>query len=288
MLKGIRRRAAWCDFARRREPADGGSVRLAPGGSATFAKKSTPPLHFSFHSPAQRARRFPATPAGAALIAAALGMMMAGAPRLAAQGVVAITINNPSFESPTPALFANYTLGATGWTATRSDTPAGTFSPGVAGVTPGPIDGAQVGFANGFGGLQQVLATTFAAGSTYYFSANVGVRSDEVAATGTGAIELGYLLGNGNFNMVTAQSAVVARGNFTLVSGSYQAVAGDAGQTLVVRLMNGSNPQVIFDVVQLSASPIPEPAGVGAVFGMVALLGAMAWKRRRLPAKRGV
>ncbi len=213
------------------------------------------------------------------LILAAL-VAVSGGSRLAAQGVITLTVNNPSFESPRPSVFPDYTVGATGWTATRSDIPAGTFEPGVTGVTPAPVDGIQVGFANGFGGLQQVLATSFEIGSTYYFSVSLGLRSDDAATSGTAAIQLGYFSGNGNFNLVTAQSATAGHGNFQSLSGFYQASAGDAGKTIVLRLANTDNAQVIFDVVQLSVTAIPEPSVMGAALGFASLVCAVAWKKR--------
>lgn len=209
-------------------------------------------------------------------------MLAAGwsAPRLAAQGVITITVNNPSFESPTPSTFPDYTVGATDWTLVRGDIDGGTFAPGGA-VTPGPVDGNQVGYSNGAGGLQQVLGATFATGTTYFFSVSIGVRSDDLASTGAAAIQLGYFLGNGDFNLVTAQSGAAARGVFSGLTGSYQAAAGDAGQTIVVRLANTGSPQVVFDQVSVSATAIPEPAVAAGLAGAVALIGAAGWKRWR-------
>ena len=119
----------------------------------------------------------------------------------------------------------------------------------------------QVGYANGSGGLQQVLTTTFTAGYTYTFSVYIGYRSDEINATfGNGAIELGYF--NGTFTPLASQSASPLRGQFNFVTGSYQATAADQGRTLALRLSDTASVQIIFDHVELTASAIPEPAPI--------------------------
>ena len=73
------------------------------------------------------------------VISATLLLAFIFQPRLDAQTV--ISISNPGFESPTPTVFPDYTVGTTGWTRIRSDIDAGTFAPGTTGVTPAPIDG---------------------------------------------------------------------------------------------------------------------------------------------------
>lgn len=201
---------------------------------------------------------------------------------LAAQTV--ITINNPGFESPPPTVFPDYTIGATGWTRTRNDIDAGTFAPGSATppVTPAPIDGVQVGYANGFGGLQQVLTTGFVAGYSYSFSVYIGFRSDETNATiGHGAIQLGYLDGAQAFVPLASQAASPGLGQFNFVSGSYQATLANQGQSIVIRLVDTANVQVLFDHVQLTATAIPEPAAVAGVFGAAALIFAARRVRSR-------
>ncbi len=201
---------------------------------------------------------------------------------LAAQTVIAI--GNPGFESPPPTVFPDYTIGATGWTRTRNDIDAGTFAPGLATppVTPAPIDGVQVGYANGSGGLQQVLTTGFVAGYSYSFSVYIGFRSDETnAAVGHGAIQLGYLDGAQAFVSLASQSASPGLGQFNFVTGSYQATLADQGQSIVIRLVDTASVQVLFDHVQLTATAIPEPAAVAAVFGAVALVFAARRVRSR-------
>ncbi len=201
---------------------------------------------------------------------------------LAAQTVVAIS--NPGFESPPPTVFPDYTIGATGWTRTRNDIDAGTFAPGSATppVTPAPIDGVQVGYANGFGGLQQVLTTGFVAGYSYSFSVYVGFRSDETNATvGQGAIQLGYFDGAQAFVTLASQSASPGLGQFNFVTGSYQATLADQGQSIVIRLVDTASVQVLFDHVQLTATAIPEPAAVAGVFGAVVLIFAACRVRSR-------
>ncbi len=208
---------------------------------------------------------------GAALITAALH----------AQTVIPLTIQNASFESPSPTVFPDYTIGATGWTRARNDVDAGTFAPGSAmpPVTPAPIDGSQVGYANGFGGLQQVLTDTLQGNILYTFSVSIGFRSDELnSETGTGAITLGRFT-SGEFVPLASASTTVAKGNFNYVSGTYIAQAADLGESLAIRIGSTSDFQIVFDVVSLTATvlPIPEPATTGVLAGLVVL----AWARLR-------
>lgn len=212
--------------------------------------------------------------------AAAVWLGLVAATSGAAQTTIAI--NNPSFESPTPTLFPAYTIGATNWTQTRNDVDAGTFAPASATppVTPAPIDGVQVGYANGSGGLQQVLATGFTSGYRYTFSVYIGYRSDEVnAAVGNGAIQLGYLDGAQAFVVLATQSATPSVGQFNFVTGAYQSTLPDAGHAIAIRLVSTSSVQVLFDQVQLTATAIPEPTTVGWVLGGVALLVAVRLRR---------
>ena len=212
--------------------------------------------------------------------ALASGLLLVGLvsfQKLEAQTV--ITIVNPSFETPPPTVFPDYTLGADGWTRTRNDTDAGTFAPS-GGLTPQPKDGSQVGYANGSGGLQQVLSTTFAVGQVYSFSVWIGYRSDDIDPLGTtGMIDLGYF--DGTFHSLSSRTDTPALGQFDFVSGAYQATAADAGRTIAVQLRNIGSAQAIYDVVQLTASPIPEPASVVAVFGAAALAAATLRRSRR-------
>ena len=197
---------------------------------------------------------------------------------LSAQTTV-IGISNPSFETPAPSVFPDYTVGATGWTRTNPTINSGTFAPGVTGTTPAPIDGVQVGYADGFGGLQQVLSDTFAAGQLYTFSAYVGFRSDEVnSAQGTGAITLGYF-DSGVFTPLSTQATTVSRGNFNLVTGSYQPAVEAAGRPIALRLTSTASFQVIFDQAQLSFTPVPEPSIATCTLGLSAL-GFAWWVRR--------
>jgi hypothetical protein len=196
---------------------------------------------------------------------------------LAAQ--TTIVVANSSFEAPTPTTFPDYTVGATGWTRTNPAINAGTFSPGTAGTTPAPISGTQVGYADGFGGLQQDLTDTFSTGQFYTFSVYIGFRSDEVNSPfGTGAIALGFM-DSGSFMSLGLQSTTAARGEFIFVTGSYQATAGVQGQSLALRLTSTDSYQVLFDQVQLSVSAVPEPAAFACAIGACAL-GLAIWKRR--------
>ncbi|MCX6951484.1 MAG: hypothetical protein NTV51_04755 [Verrucomicrobia bacterium] len=232
---------------------------------------------FSMRSPVPG--RSPRSRSGAgAVVVLALGLTL----RLGAQTVIPVV--NFSFETPTPSTFPDYTVGATGWTLTRSDIPAGTFAPTSSGVTPAPIDGNQVGYANGSGGLQQVLSTAFVAGGTYTYSVYIGNRSDGTAPTGNATIELGYF--DTTFHPLASQSAAPALGNFDFVSGSYlQIGAPDPGQTIALRLTNTASVQIVFDRVQLTLTSVPEPALAGAVAGAGALMAA-GWWRRRSRARR--
>ncbi|MDO8540049.1 MAG: hypothetical protein Q7S40_06360 [Opitutaceae bacterium] len=197
---------------------------------------------------------------------------------LSAQTTIAIL--NSSFEDPTLTVSPYYTTnGATDWTRTISTIPAGTFAPVLSATTPAAIDGSQVGYANGSGGLQQVLSATFAANQLYTYSVYIGCRFDEVSgAQATGAITLGYLLSD-TFTPLSSQSTLVSRGNFNFVTGSYTTTELALGQPIVLQLTNLESFQVIFDQVQLSVTAVPEPAAFACTLGAAAL--GIAWWRRR-------
>ena len=215
------------------------------------------------------------------LLVATLGATACFLSPLAAQ--TTITILNSSFEVPSPSVFPDYTVGATGWTRTRADINAGTFAPGLTvptPPTPAPIDGAQVGYADGSGGLQQVFTDTFAVNQLYTFSVYIGYRSDEVNSVhGTGAITLGYF-DAGAFTPLSTQSATVTLGKFNLVTGSYQTAPGAIGLPIAIQLTNLDSFQVLFDVAQLSFTAIPEPSAYACVLGAVVL--GLGWWRRRM------
>jgi len=194
-----------------------------------------------------------------------------------------IVVLNASFEDPTPTSLPGYTIGATNWTRTRLDINSGTFAPGLAtppNPTPAPIDGSQVGYADGFGGLQQVFTDTFLPGQFYTFSVYIGYRSDALASVpqGTGAISLGYF-SSGTFTQLASQSTIVTRGNFNFVTGTYQATGSALGQPIALQLTNLDSYQVLYDQAQLSYSAIPEPSTYAAILGAVAF--GLAWFRRR-------
>jgi hypothetical protein len=202
---------------------------------------------------------------------------------LAAQTTIAIA--NSGFESPSPSTFPDYTIGATGWTSINPLINAGTFSPGIAGTTPAAIDGSQVGYTDGFGGLQQVLTDTFLAGQTYTFSVFIGFRSDEAnSASGTGAITLGYFT-SGTFTTLSTQATTASRGQFNFVTGTFQPTGAALGQPIALRLTSTDSFQSIFDQAQMSYSAIPEPAAYGVALG-AGVLGIAAWRRRGRRGRR--
>jgi hypothetical protein len=207
--------------------------------------------------------------------------------RVAAQTVV-VTIDNASFESPPPSVFPDYTVGASGWTRLRTDIDSGTFAPGVSGVTPAPIDGSQVGYANGAGGLLQVLSTTFVANTTYNFSAYIGYRSDggENGPNGLGSVQIGYYSG-GTFHALGSQSGTPGLGEFDFVTGTYVAGIADQGLNIAIFLSNPGSVQVLFDQVSLTATAIPEPATTVILFGGAALGAAFIRRRHRTVQVRG-
>jgi len=199
---------------------------------------------------------------------------------LAAQ--TTIVVLNAGFESPTPTSLPGYTVGATDWTRTRLDINSGTFEPSLASPpnpTPAPIDGFQVGYADGSGGLQQVFTDTFAANRLYTFSVYIGFRSDELNSNqGTGAITLGYF-NAGTFTALSSQSITVTRGNFDFVTGSYQTSGAAQGMPIALQLTSIGSYQVLFDVAQLSFTAIPEPSAFACTLGVGAL--GLAWIRHR-------
>jgi hypothetical protein len=197
---------------------------------------------------------------------------------LAAQTTIAIA--NSSFELPTPSTYPDYTIGATDWTLTIPATNAGTFVPGYSGTTPAPIAGSQVGYADGYGGLQQVLGVTFAANQVYTYSVYIGYRSDALESVpfGTGAITLGYFESE-TFTPLSTQSTTVGRGSFSFVTGSFQPAGAALGRPIAIRLTSTDSYQVLFDQVQLSYTAIPEPSVFALALG-AGVLGIAWWRRR--------
>ncbi|WP_428149433.1 IPTL-CTERM sorting domain-containing protein [Brevundimonas sp.] len=192
---------------------------------------------------------------------AAAALALAAVPA-AAQNLV----SNPSFESPvlTPGNVTQDTIPG-GWTGQAS----GGFGYGVsyeAGILLTP-NGTQWAFTNNqgaTGSIAQQTAKTVVAGATYTLTAEVGLRTDTTAATGTsiqlwsgGTVANGVVTGG---TMVASQPIVQSSGAFVSGTASWVGTAPQAGQLLTVRLLTtGASGQTGWDNVSLTEALPPVP-----------------------------
>jgi len=208
---------------------------------------------------------------------------------LAASGAAsAITVVNNSFETPSPGGYPYGGCG-TGCTFSFSGLDPLTVVPGWVGTgdfgqfRPGTDQGNFAYFStladgptNGFianGSLQQTVAATAVAGTTYTLTVALGKRND---IPGPGQIEL--LVGS---NSILATGTAAANGGWSDFVASYLATNADAGDAIIIRLSSLSN-QGNFDNVRLDAA-VPEPASWALLIAGFGLTGA-ALRRRRSAA----
>ncbi len=198
-------------------------------------------------------------------------------------GAAPVTVNNFSFEDFNPLTIGCGTDCAfnittiPGWTGSGS---SGSFQPG----NPSNTDyfdfipnGAIVAYTNS-NAISQVVGNVVA-NTTYTLLVEVGNRKDRNFPA-AGIVKL--LVGATEY---TAAPVAVAEGGWSTFSVVYSALASDVGQALTIRL-SASEAQGNFDNVRLNAevspngnSPVPEPAGLGAV-GLGLLAVARRYRRR--------
>jgi hypothetical protein len=182
----------------------------------------------------------------------------------------AITIANPSFESPVqpPGSFNVGTVA--GWTSTGD---SGVFHPIIGSEFNSIPDGLQTGYSNG-GALSQILSTTLVTSTAYTLQVDVGKRLD--CCAGFGPI---IQLWAGSTLLATATNVGPTAGNFLTETLSYTSTSSDpqAGQALRI-VLDSTGGQTDFDNVRLDGtavtiSPTPEPASIALLgVGIVALL----------------
>ncbi len=197
----------------------------------------------------------------------------------------AVTVNNASFESPSPDNSWTSSITDGKWTPSVSGWPdstgaVGTWLPGSGMFTSIP-DGLQVAYLKQSSSISQLTTELLKDGYTYTLSAKVGTRDNSIPGGDTifsGAkIEL---LADGNV-LKSATSGTPTQGGWVTVTLDYFFDAsanpiGWEGKPLTLRLSSlGIGNQTNFDQISLTAVPLPAAAWL---FGS-ALLG-LGWTKR--------
>jgi hypothetical protein len=170
-----------------------------------------------------------------------------------------ISVANPSFEMANPLPYGcgacgNYNLGPIpGWTTVGV---AGSWQPGSAYLNLPAQNGSTVAFSNG-GLIYQVLSASLLDYTTYTLSVDVGHRSDGWVTNYT----LALFAGNTLLNSITGSNGLISAGTFANQSLSYTAGTTSPSGNLTI-VLGSSGPQTLFDNVQLSSTPVPEPGSL--------------------------
>ena len=219
----------------------------------------------------------------------------------AATHAASLTINNPSFELPTTAsatFSGGMTFGPNGWSVynagqTNDSRYFGVWNPGTTlSYTNGAPHGANVGVVFlinttniAEAGLQQTLGATLQLSTKYTLTVEVGnfspADNGPYNFTGFPGYRVDLLAGTtllaSDNNTLLPAEGIFETSTVSFTSGSSHP---NAGQPLTIRLvnLNGLGIEVNFDVVQLDASPVPEPSA--ALFGAIGILCASMRRRR--------
>jgi hypothetical protein len=165
-----------------------------------------------------------------------------------------------------------------GWISSGGDQDVGVFNPTGQGILSGQ-GGNNTAFVNGITGepnsISQSLPATLEPG-TYVLSVSVGHRSD--LADPQPVIQL-----DGAGTATFSSSPVVPPGSFATFTHTYVIDPGNPGLNLPLGItlgnaVNAQNAQINFDDVSLDFTPLPEPATMGWI-GIVAAV-VIRWRSR--------
>jgi hypothetical protein len=174
-----------------------------------------------------------------------------------------IAVLNPSFEItnalnipcgiPNPGVCA-FNLGPIpDWTLTGQ---GGSWRPTSVFYNLPVPDGSIVAYSNG-GTISQTLSATLSPETTYTLSVDVGHRLDGFATNYTIAL----FAGNTLLNSFSDSNGVIPLGDFAAESFSYTSGSVVPSGNLGI-VLTSTGVQTDFDNVQLSATPVPEPASL--------------------------
>jgi hypothetical protein len=205
-------------------------------------------------------------------------------------GTIAIT--NPDFESPVCGTQTTTPLACgapTGWTQGGNDL-AAAFLPATTDTLQAD-SGLQYAYTQGGAFLDQVLAATLQANTTYTFEVAVGNRTNP---TNTGFCQLcvfdpqmEIIDANTNAILGTASGSTPAVGAWTDWTATFSTGSVGVGDSLEIVLFTAGANQGDFDLVEGSSnatvSGVPEPSTF--MFAGAGLLGLGFAARRRMAAK---
>jgi len=202
-----------------------------------------------------------------------------------------LAIDNPSFEIPAiePSVGGIF-LPGTYWSL--STTPAangGYYTMDPSGPfndwAPPPPDGTYqiLDFAANDGGIYQQLSAILEPDMTYVLSADVTERNgftyENDASLGLG---FGSLYGT---NLLTPDSIVepapTSGGPWQSWSRTYTTTPETVGVGSYIRIDLNSGWQVMFDNIQLSATPVPEPSIMALLSAVTLSLVCYGWRKRK-------
>ena len=196
----------------------------------------------------------------------------------------AVTVNNASFESPSPDNSWTSSITDGKWTPSVSGWPdstgaVGTWLPGSGMFTSIP-DGLQVAYLKQSSSISQLTTELLKDGYTYTLSAKVGTRDNSIPGGDTIFSGATIELLTGATVLASATSTTPSQGGWVTVDLGYLFNAalnpGLEDEPLTLRLSTtGIGNQTNFDQIGLTAVPLPAAAWL---FGS-ALLG-LGWTKR--------
>jgi hypothetical protein len=190
---------------------------------------------------------------------------------------VSIPIVNGSFEAG-PGYFGGSGASAVpGWTNGGQGNSSFGWVDDLTGIELAGMDGVHAARVNGQ--LFQQTSATFLAGYTYTLTFLLGTYQ----ATPTNGFGVQFRTAIPGTNNAAANTFIaddlIPRNSMAVFTASYTATAAEAGLPIVIRFNDFFGNNVYVDNVSLSA--IPEPSTVATIMGMLALAGAIGWRRWR-------